>query len=123
MSTTVMTQTLSRDDWREICLVLREWARVDQDPGQQYAPRPSQIQTSRRFRQDPQILHFRLVEDFLGPHASRALRMHLRTVSRLGELACSLPVPETVAAQRDRVILGIAEANQETRRVERTRAV
>ncbi len=118
-----MTQTLSRDDWREICLVLREWARVDQDPGQQYAPRPSQIQTSRRFRQDPQILHFRLVEDFLGPHASRALRMHLRTVSRLGELACALPVPETVAAQRDRVILGIAEANQETRRVERTRAV
>jgi hypothetical protein len=95
---------------------------VDQDPGQQYAPRPSQIQTPRRFRQDPQILHFRLVEDFLGPHASRALRMHLRTVSRLGELACSLPVPETVAAQRDRVILGIAEANQETRRVEHTRA-
>lgn len=109
---------MNNETWRALLEVLNDWRRVDADPDGRLTVRALQHDRSKANKEDPAVLHFRLVEDQLLPEDSRAVRVALLTVARLGEMALALPIPLPIQVRRDAILVNLQQAILDTRQVE-----
>ncbi|MBX3095672.1 MAG: hypothetical protein KF812_02300 [Fimbriimonadaceae bacterium] len=109
---------MNNETWRALLEVLNDWRRVDADPDGRMTVRAHRPHDTRANREDPAVLHFRLVEDQFLPDDPRGVRVALLTVARLGEMALALPIPLPLQVRRDAILVNLQQAILETKRIE-----